>query len=274
MRISEQIINVRKIVSIVALIISLILAYTTKINAFIFIPMALLIYFIPFRFRVSLRVIYPRLSLMIIGSLFGLFLYKLSLIYLINVNFLIIGTLFLACFVTFLNIWLGFAVAYSILVFLYLFISQVSILYGFEWIVITMLIAVLIVLLSEWCLFKVVSCNDYNLINQLEIKKVITDSWDRFNQINLDVSVVNINDTVLIISELETYLIGINELRQNCIESFGYDCYMISELDNYRDKLLSIHHVLSGLSYSLLHKKDKLTEYKRYDNMLEQELYN
>lgn len=274
MRIDKRIINVRLTFMMALICISSFATYVTNINELIFVPMFVAFYYIPFRFKASLKVIYPRFIAILLGLLIGLVCYKLFLYYKINFNLLIMGLLVLSAIFYFITLWCGLALLNSIIIFSYCTLLNAPLVNAALLIFVAIILATIIVLLGEWLAFKIFNCNDYELINQDEVRTLIANSWEQFNQLSIKGQHLSTNEVYQILQKIEQYLVYLDDLRVNCIESFSNECAMINELDNYHNKLSSIYGALSRLVYDVLYKQDRLIDNTRYDDMEQKELFN
>lgn len=274
MQVDKQIISIRLLIMIIMISLSIILSYMNGIPELIFIPMIVASYYIPFRFRVSLRVIYPRFLLIICAVLIGLAIYGLDIYYQLNFNLLVMALLLLCVLLCFINCLIGVSIFSSIIIFSYCEILQTDIINSGLMIILASILSTFAVLITEYIVFKVVDCNNYTLVNQSDIKALITKSWEQFHLFGTNNSNVSIKEINKILYEIECYLEHINELKQNCIESFSIECRMISDLDNQYNRLSSIYDALSNLVYDILCKQTNLFANDRFDYMKQEDLFN
>lgn len=274
MQLDKQIVNIRIMMIIIVISISLVVNYTSNTNDFIFIPMIMVCYYIPFRFRVSLKIIYPRLITILFSLAISLIIYKLFQYYLLNFNILIMALLILSVLLCLVNFLCGLAVIGSIIIFSYCVILHVHLLNSGMMILLAIVFTTIIVLFSEYIVFRIIDCNKYKLINQDEIKAIIADGWERFNMLSTTSAKVSTYEINQALHKIEEYLEYIHDLRRSCIESFSTECEMITELENYHNRLSSIYDALSKLAYNLLYKNDHVLNLTRYDCMKQESLFN
>ncbi|MDD3266062.1 MAG: hypothetical protein PHC75_02640 [Burkholderiales bacterium] len=274
MQIDTRIINLRLAIMIIAISFSILATYISNINEFIFLPMLVAFYYMPFRFRVSFKVIYPRFMAALFSLAIGLIIYELFLYYQLNFNILVMVLLVVSILFCFANFFCGLASLSSIIIFAYCSILHVKILESGLIVLLAIVLATLIVLFSEYIAFRVFDFNNSKLINQDEIKLLITNSWGKFNLLstnNVEASTDEINQ---VLHGIEHYLEHIKELKLNCIESFSNECEIINELDNHHNRLSSIYDALSKLAYDVLSRKNHLLSNNRYDHIKQENLYN